>query len=191
MKRLAHLWHVPEGLRQRTGQAVIRTSLQPASQQDGSHLNCAQQTLSACLLPGETAVYLAYICMRWRPKSLMIGWENVAKAAVSCSSHLLKQELREVHSYGFLIVCLGLQSFMPKCVMFWFWYAFYIMSLSFFSFFLLPVFLEPFPFSLLLCFPFHLLLSLLFWLFQGIPGEPGKRGKMGRPVKFCLNILYR
>lgn len=26
--------------------------------------------------------------------------------------------------------------------------------------------------------------------FQGIPGEPGKRGKMGRPVKFCLNILY-
>ena len=26
---------------------------------------------------------------------------------------------------------------------------------------------------------------------QGSPGEPGKRGKMGRPVKFCLNILYR
>ena len=26
---------------------------------------------------------------------------------------------------------------------------------------------------------------------QGVSGEPGSRGKMGRPVKFCLNILYR
>ncbi len=54
------------------------------------------------------------------------------------------------------------------------------------------VFLKPFPLPLVLRFLFHLCsLSLSRFDFQGIPGEPGKRGKMGRPVKFCLNILYR
>lgn len=158
-----------------------------------SYCSCTPQTVSACLLPGETGVYLTYIymyiCIRWRPKSLIIGWENVGSAAVSCSSHLLKQEWRGAHSYGFLIVCFGLQSVATKCVMFWFWYAFYIMYFFLFllCFFCLPRTLSSPPSALFSVPP---LLSLVSH-FQGIPGEPGKRGKMGRPVKFCLNILYR
>lgn len=167
-------------------------------QQSGSCFSCTQQTVSDYLLPGEAVVYLTYsiyVQERWRRKSLIIGWENVGSAVVSCSSHLFKQELREAYTYCFLNVCFGLESVMPKSVMFWFWYVFvFTWCLSFSSFFVLLVsaFLEPFPSPRPAIFSIPSLLSLsLCFDFQGIPGEPGKRGKMGRPVKFCLNILYR
>ncbi len=73
------------GLRQRkagcnqdlSSHPASQPASQPASHRDGSHRSCTQQSVSACLLPGETGVYLTYIYMRWRPKFLIIGWENV------------------------------------------------------------------------------------------------------------------
>lgn len=62
-----------------------------------------------------------------------------------------------------------------------------VVLMSFFCLSSFPVFLKLL-FSLF-CSVFHPT-ALSCFDFQGIPGEPGKRGKMGRPVKFCLNILY-
>lgn len=49
------------GLRQRMAGCNQDLSSQPASQPARCLTPCTQQTVSACLLPGETGVYLTYI----------------------------------------------------------------------------------------------------------------------------------
>lgn len=106
----------------------------------------------------------------------------------SCASHI---KMRQPLCSSFTIIEMYL-----VCCNLLLCYLCCLLCLNEFPFF---SFLPLFPSSLKLSPLFHsschttapyFSLSLLFH-FQGIPGEPGKRGKMGRPVKFCLNILYR
>lgn len=104
-----------------------------------------------------------YICMRWKAKTPLIGWKKTFLTCLKALAWITYAPffIFTVHVFFYIILFLLLPCFTCFCPL-----------LTFFSHSIFIFFVS--------C--FH---------FQGIPGEPGKRGKMGRPVKFCLNILYR
>lgn len=124
------------------------------------------------------SVYSTKICIKHGTKSQPIGWKDLRQAAVSCSSHLLLETQKLwLYEMTFLLQQSDVLVYYLTC---------FLLNFCLFLPFLSAI-LKPFPFFLIS----SSTSALLCLNFQGISGEPGKRGKMGRPVKFCLNILYR
>lgn len=134
------------------------------------------------------------ICAKWSSWFTHSSLMNVRSAGVSGSCVTLGFCCWICSGFTIKVFYLLFITLMPSMFLFllkrfspfsFFFHPFHLfLILFFFSFFLVHLSNHC---SLL----FSLSLPRFFFNLQGIPGEPGKRGKMGRPVKFCLNILYR